>query len=814
LRYCNYAAVSRPLSQLGWHTLAEIRYVCGTVKLALGRFADAKVDLDDAYATWKEKADIRSLAAADRALASWHHTVGDLWAAKKHIELAISMAAAYRRTSHHRVRFQRDFVQGDVRADQYARALLDAGHIELGLNRREAAARHYQQALEATSAPDDAKRDAIREHIEALRSLAHLAALQQASGDRLDYLVRAIHLVERTGFKGLEAAVLVDMGEAAIALGRLEEAERHLTKAHSLHSATNHRIDILYSTAALARLAMRTDLPKARRHVQFLEERLSTLGLLSDGWRFLLASAELHERDGRLEEALRVLGEAARQIESLRTRLPTEDLRTLFVADKQVVYEELARIALRLGRSQEVYDTIERAKGRAFLDLLTQRAATVRRKVEDAREEEYLRLDEVAQQLEAELATLQSRAAQHEGVLGIAEEKSRRLRDAVAARDQAAARLVQDNQRLLTLSARPVALQDVQGRLPEGTALLNYFVGKRITLVAVVDRREVRAMELPKVQARDVLALAKLLGDLDTPEWEAQGRAVYDALIAPAEALVAGKARLIIVPHGALHYLPFHALPSPGGRTLLHDVAVSYLPSASVLRHLPKAQRRARGVLAVVNPEVPGLPSLPGAEVEVRGISSLLPARLLARAQATKPRVTNEVGRHPIVHFASHAELDARRPMASSLRLTPTGDDDGRLTVDEIYNLELQADLVVLSACATGVTSALTGEAVSPGDEVVGFSRGLLYAGARSLVATLWPVDDDATAAIVIEFYREVQRGVPKAEALRRAQLHAIDGMIPTPGGTTRGVQLSPRHSGATRHPFFWAAFVLIGDGD
>jgi CHAT domain-containing protein len=204
---------------------------------------------------------------------------------------------------------------------------------------------------------------------------------------------------------------------------------------------------------------------------------------------------------------------------------------------------------------------------------------------------------------------------------------------------------------------------------------------------------------------------------------------------------------------------------------------------------------------------------LPGAEAEVRGISALLPARLLARDKATKPSVTAEAGRHPVLHFATHGELDARRPMASSLRLTPTKEDDGRLTVDEIYNLDLAADMVVLSACATGLTAALNGEAVSPGDEVVGFSRGFLYAGARSLVATLWPVDDDATAAIVVAFYRNLAT-LPKAEALRRAQLAILtdQGGVGA-SGRARGVQPIPRASGGVVHPFYWAAFTLVGDG-
>jgi CHAT domain-containing protein len=153
------------------------------------------------------------------------------------------------------------------------------------------------------------------------------------------------------------------------------------------------------------------------------------------------------------------------------------------------------------------------------------------------------------------------------------------------------------------------------------------------------------------------------------------------------------------------------------------------------------------------------------------------------RRNATETAVRNLGGRFRQLHFATHGRFDAARPLDSGLLLAPDARHDGVLRVDEIFNLQLRADLVTLSACETGLGH------VGSGDDVIGLSRGFLYAGARSIVASLWSVDDRATGALMTSFYAHLEAG-DRREALRRAQLD------------TRS---------RWAHPYYWAAFQLVG---
>lgn len=156
---------------------------------------------------------------------------------------------------------------------------------------------------------------------------------------------------------------------------------------------------------------------------------------------------------------------------------------------------------------------------------------------------------------------------------------------------------------------------------------------------------------------------------------------------------------------------------------------------------------------------------------------------MLVRSDATESFVKASGGRYRMLHFATHGVFDPANPLGSSLLLAKDKDNDGRLTVAELYRLHLDADLVTLSACETALGS------VAGGDDVVGFTRGLLYAGADSIVSSLWKVDDQSTRDLMVAFYSNLG-GMDKAEALRQAQL------------TVRR---------AHPHPYFWAAFMLTG---
>jgi CHAT domain-containing protein len=263
------------------------------------------------------------------------------------------------------------------------------------------------------------------------------------------------------------------------------------------------------------------------------------------------------------------------------------------------------------------------------------------------------------------------------------------------------------------------------------------------------------------------------------------GEILYEKLIQPLESMIYTK-NLTIVPHGALHYLPFNALNS-GGEYLIDRYSIRILPSASVMQFLKdRREGHAGNLLAFGNPDL-GDPTydLPGAQNEAIAITKdQTKSKLLLRNQATETAVKQYGAGFRYLHFAVHGIFDAEKPLSSGLLLSGDDENDGTLSVGELYDLYLPADLVTLSACETAL-----GE-VANGDDVVGFTRGFLYAGTSSIISSLWKVDDKATSILMQQFYKSLEES-DKRSALRTAQLKIKDNY--------------------NSHPYFWAAFQITG---
>lgn len=261
--------------------------------------------------------------------------------------------------------------------------------------------------------------------------------------------------------------------------------------------------------------------------------------------------------------------------------------------------------------------------------------------------------------------------------------------------------------------------------------------------------------------------------------------ALWETLVRDLKSPLHDCRRLIVVPHGPLHVVPFHALWD-GESHLISHYEVSYMPSASLFLHangkLPRcATTTGEGdsiVVGVADEAAPGIAD------EAKLVAHLLsPSRVLLNEEATLERFSASVSSASTIHLACHGRYSRRSPMASGLRLA-----DRWLTVRDVYGLNLSADLVTLSGCDTGRNL------VTAGDELLGLMRGFLATGVRSLLVSLWVASDAVTAALMGDFYRRWRgrRGTPisKAEALRQAQLEAMS-----------------RHP----HPAFWAPFILVG---
>lgn len=517
-------------------------------------------------------------------------------------------------------------------------------------------------------------------------------------------------------------------------------------------------------------------------------------------WETQRERARLFRRIGRTAEAMAAYEGALAGIESIRGSLQLETFKADFFEDKLAVYAEVVDFVLAEGGAdapRHAFELTERARARAFLDSLVE----TRTRAEDLVPEPVARRE---REILGDISSLQARLRRD----GTNERATAEL--AARERDLQTFHLEvrRSHPRLVGLRfAEPVRLDALQRALPEGALLLAYFLAEPESHLWLVRRDRVESRRLAgarEIEAAARSALATLLDPRSAPRLEALSRLLVSGgdLEPPPEAL-------LVVPSGVLHALPFEVLPV--GDAMLGDLApTSYLPSASALLELPGERGSAPArLLALADPHygstraaarspvlesLRGLGSLPHTRAEARAVRSIFgsrSSRLLVGDAAVESRFKAErLGAYSVIHLATHGWIDPTSPARSGLLFgEEAGAEDGLLQFREILRLPLAADLVTLSACHTAAGELVTGEGM------VGVTRAFFYAGARSVVASLWSVDDEASAELMRRFYRRLRRGDSKAEALRRARFEL------------RG---DPRFA----HPYYWAPFVLVGRAD
>jgi CHAT domain-containing protein len=316
--------------------------------------------------------------------------------------------------------------------------------------------------------------------------------------------------------------------------------------------------------------------------------------------------------------------------------------------------------------------------------------------------------------------------------------------------------------------------------------MVSYFVTADKTLAFLVGSDYFHAVEIPVKEAdlRATIEWFRSFASLDDSQPQSLEQ-LYAWLIAPIRPYIK-TAQVIIVPYGPLHYVPFAALTD--GREYFSDEhAIYYLPSASILPSLRgRIGRGGQPILSVAQSDAPGFPSLRHVDEEARSVAKLYHAQPLLTGRATRAEFLKRASAYNVLHIAAHAQLNATNPLFSRILLPSGGREGGAVEVREIFGMNLnRTDLVALSACETHLGKQSTG------DDIVGLNRAFIYAGASSVIASLWIVDDEATSLLMKTFYGHLKQGMSKAEALRAAQI------------TTR--RKYP-------HPYYWAAFVLTGD--
>jgi CHAT domain-containing protein/Tfp pilus assembly protein PilF len=510
---------------------------------------------------------------------------------------------------------------------------------------------------------------------------------------------------------------------------------------------------------------------------------------------------------GALDDAAGELYAAITEIERISGGLRREQDRSDYLSDKWEAYVELALVERQRGRVEDAFATSERLRARQLLDLLARGRPGERDAQRGLRNRE--------QDLRRQIVELARQA-------GSGGERVTALRDPApveGAPDEVSEALVRARQaygELLTemnavdpsyaavVRGEVATARDVRQALAPDEALLEYLVGESTTVVFVITRDTLAALDLNLSHrslaelvdfARTAIGSAPRGSSGLRAAWRAPMRRLYQQLLAPVEAsgLLARKRRLRIAPHAELHYLPFAALlrPGPPEQQLIERYTIEHVPSASVwlrLRNRP-APGRGSGVLVLT----PRGASLPGSQAEAAAIRRIYGtrARSLVGVAASEGAFRQLAPTQEIIHLATYGVLNKVNPLFSFVELGAGGEEDGRLEVHEVFGLTLNARLVVLSACQTGVAAGTLAD-VPPGDDWVGMVQAFLYAGSANVLATLWPIEDRATARLMERFYLALAEGRSEAEALALAQRAAA-------------------RDATTAHPFYWAGFALVG---
>ncbi|MBI5576902.1 MAG: CHAT domain-containing protein [Deltaproteobacteria bacterium] len=720
---------------------------------------------------------------------------------------------------------------------------------------REAASLEEEALREARSASDRWRQGyVLRASAQIHRELGELSPGTDASRDFAVSLARAgeaIALAAEMKEKEWQGLGLHQKAIALALLGRHEEGLASLREAIGLWNASGDLQGMGQAWQLIAHRIheARGKLPEALDAYGKALETFERIRAFEHISAIHLGRGAIFERRGELAKAKDSYMASIEALESVRSRLTSEEHKIAFFERRQGPYDALISLLARMhregGRREDgalALHISERARERTMLDLIRGASGLIRGGVD--------------------AATLAREADIRSGIRSLSGEllRERDPKKSDAMKTDLDRLLVERNAFLRELEGkypayarlknpRPLEMEEIRSRtLGEGVRLLEYFVGERGTFLFVVSREGLEVLHPIPIGKRELAAKVEALrspfeqiktgGNIqDLEKFDlALARDLYGLLLAPVEKHVRGASGIVIVPHGPLYHLPFELLvrdldarPMPEGivfgRFETPRYAVEALPpvayglSASLLD--PGLRRTGDGapkgtLIAFGNPtpeRADGkrrgvrmrrghrimMPGLPFAEREARAVASLYDGgtKVYLGMDATKARFLSEAGGYRSVILSTHGILDERDPMFSGLVFAPRpGEEDGSLLeTHEIFNIRLNADLVTLSACEAGLGR------IRDGEGLIGMGQAFIYAGASSLVVSLWSVYDRSTSQLITGFHEGVRVDPSrKAHALRESKLETI----------RKRERLESGHVLSYAHPFFWAPFVLF----
>ncbi len=703
-----------------------------------------------------------------------------------------------------------------LRGSPKAAALNSVASLYTSLNQFHLAQEYYQRSLKLAYQIKDRTNE-----VTALAGLAAVYLEQRQLTSARTFLDKAQLLAQQMKDQKTTAITLFLAGRVFQLQGQNEKAYRAIEQALGLYEKMGEREQQVPLLCLLSGLNLAMGRPQAA--LEQAAQAVQLADLLKTGetqWRAHLAVAKARHALGQVEEAIKSYYRSYSMVEKQRlAHFSADAFKVALLAERQTPYRELAALWIERGRIDEAFFIIERTRARATLDALAQQREAA--PLEPVSEATLRVLTEQVNRLRAELRSSTSSGPKLAAQQAELTEAMQRLEEV---------RWEMERHKPYTT---PLDLKQTQKLLQPKEVLLNFVLGKPQSYVWRITQNDVTGALLPnqkEIEEKLHLYLTALTAKPQNRQIEREvvrqkklGDELFRLLLGPFSGRLEAGQQLIIVPDGLLSYLPFESLVHDG-RYLLESHPVNYVPSASVLGLLRQARdvSEAQGqmeLLAFGDP-ISGLPQqtkgrktrgredvmreswsasnfrfppLPNTRNEVLAISAFFPPerqRLYLGAAMTEEAFRREpLDRYRRLHFATHSLIDEQLPSRSGvvLSLAQAATEDGFLDVTEITDLKLNCDLVVLSACQSG-----RGQLVS-GEGIVGLTRAFLYAGARRITVSLWNVSDLSTARLMTDFYQHLNAQLDPAAALRQAKLDMI------------------KRGKASRHPYYWASFVLVG---
>ncbi|MDJ1177606.1 tetratricopeptide repeat protein [Roseofilum sp. BLCC_M91] len=714
-----------------------------------------------------------------------------------------------------------------------ANILSKMGDIYVELGNEEQALSSYQKALQIYR-----NIGYFRGEGETLEKLGSVYERLKDWEKSLAFYGQSLEIFQDNGLQGKIDGSLRKLGQLHVELGNLQQALRFFNQ--SLRVA-KRRYDFIYVDlgqvhAQLGNLELAGD---AFNHALKLDPVPETQ---ADA---LLGLAVVERKRGNLDLALQRIEAAIALIEEVRAQKDSPEERQTFFASKQAYYQFYIDLLMELhqqnpakGYDAQALNINERSRARSLLELLVEANTDIRKGVDPDLVLQERRLQQQLDALDQREAALSQQELTPEQVVDFKQQRQYFLSQYKAL--QTKIREVSPSYSALT-QPEPVTLDEIQTQiLDDDTLVLQYALGEERSFLWAITQESLTSYILPSREEVEEKA-RQFRSDIGHP----RARRQPQSAIASGEALNAlilqplrehpHKKRLAIVADGALHYIPFSALPNPHAREnslshLVQAYELIHLPSLSTLAILRQDFAQGQSApqqLAIIAdpvfsrdderlpdrhssspsdpisllPRAAGdvglqLQRLPGTRTEAEAIASLIPESQQIQAfdfEANYAFTTQTpLNQYRILHFATHGILNSVNPELSGLVLSLIDEQgnpsNGFLRLHDIYNLDLAADLVVLSACQTGLGKEIQGEGL------IGLTRGFMYAGTPRVLVSLWNVDDAATAEMMIRFYRLMwQEQLSPTEALQQAQLEM-------------------QKETQWKAPFYWAGFTLQGE--